>query len=106
MEEKKDFVTALIKTGLWIWLSLLGFIAKISIDTLNERQLTRLQWAAVLGLCIVAGHMMNEFCSVNGLDAHKGWIITFTALYSERIVVWLGENLNDILKRFITPKKE
>ena len=101
MEEKKDIVAFLAKSYLWIGMILSGIMAKISLDVLGGRKLTRAQWIAVVGISVFGGIISNEWCTSNGWDDQRGWIVSLSALFSERICIWIGRNMNEILRTIL-----
>lgn len=108
MEEKNDLIGFFIKAYLWIALVLAGVIAKISLDVLGGRKLTKGQWLAVVGISVFGGIVSNEWCAANGWDDQRGWIISLSALFSERVCIWIGRNMNEILRTILlkSTKKE
>lgn len=98
-----DILGLIIKS--WLWLGILfAVIAKISVDILGKRKMTGAQWVAIVGVSAFAGYMTGVWCYSRGWYSEALWMAPFATLFGERLIAWVTQNFNGIM-RFIFLKK-
>lgn len=87
MENFKEELVAFFGKLAWLYLVLLGLMAKFSYDILTGKRITLWQALASTGLAFFVGYMAYNICIYKGAEEQIKWAVPFASLLSEKIIM-------------------
>lgn len=87
MENFKETLVDFFSKLAWLYLVLLGLMAKFSYEYLTGRKITLWQAVASAGLAFFVGYLAYNICIYKGLENQIKWVVPFSSLLSEKIII-------------------
>lgn len=101
--QNNDFNELFAKFGAWVLSAITAVMAKISNEILNKRDLTWLQWIAIVGISLFWAWMAGLFCAWRQFDTiYSSIIIGLATLLGEKFNIYLSHNYKKIIDRVLS----
>lgn len=90
---------ARLASEFWFYLAAIavGLITKISYMVYTKRNLSIMQWLAVIAMSICTGYITSVYCHAHGWQMEAQILVPISTLLGEKLFMWIVQNHKQIL---------